>query len=219
MASTEPDNRFRRALSLTLPLPPADLHTRSLPIREISEGASARRFVRRGVSPLWFGPAPGTPPLYRFDDPRAEYGVCYVANRVTGAFAETFLRDLPVRGVALTTLAERECARLEFTRPIRAVQFMGPGLVLLGTTAATAGALAAPPREYAHSQAWSRACYDHPDQPDGIFYRSSHDDSEFCLALFERARDAMRDTGERFGLLVRPTVLANLCKRYQLALL
>ncbi|MDJ0732074.1 MAG: RES family NAD+ phosphorylase [Crocosphaera sp.] len=38
---------------------------------------------------------------------------------------------------------------------------------------------------YDISQKWSKALQDHPSNPDGIYYRSRHDPSRFCLALYQ----------------------------------
>lgn len=42
------------------------------------------------------------------------------------------------------------------------------------------------------SQAWSRYYYADPQfkQPDGLYYRGAHN-AEHCVALYERARDAL----------------------------
>ena len=40
------------------------------------------------------------------------------------------------------------------------------------------------------AQRWSRALWEHPQQPDGIIYRSRHDPSKVCAALFDRCASA-----------------------------
>ncbi len=39
--------------------------------------------------------------------------------------------------------------------------------------------------DYTIAQQWAKALQDHPKKPDGIYYRSRHDASRFCFALFQ----------------------------------
>jgi hypothetical protein len=57
----------------------------------------------------------------------------------------------------------------------------GNGLTLL---AADARLLSG---NYKAAQEWSEALQNHGSQPDGIYYRSRHDPSRFCLALYKEA--------------------------------
>ncbi len=45
---------------------------------------------------------------------------------------------------------------------------------------------------YKLAQKWARAFHDHPDQPDGILYRSRHDPNQQLAALFERSQPILR---------------------------
>jgi RES domain len=45
--------------------------------------------------------------------------------------------------------------------------------------------------DYRIAQRWSHVLWVHPDEPDGMFYRSRHDPSRTCLAIFDRAADAV----------------------------
>jgi hypothetical protein len=106
-----------------------------------------------------------------------------------GAFAETLLRN-----VGNTLLSEeddikpRACASYGLARPLRAVHFHSHGLPRMG---ATANVCACESYDYPLPQAWSAALYHHPDRPDAILYRSRHDDGALCLAVFDRAADAL----------------------------
>jgi hypothetical protein len=44
---------------------------------------------------------------------------------------------------------------------------------------------------YGTSRIWSLALHNHPDQPDGILYRSRFDDDAFCAAIYDRARSKL----------------------------
>jgi hypothetical protein len=159
------------------PPPPRDLSVRSLPLR-LWQGPWLR--VHRAVrDPLHFGRSGNN----RFDDPRAEFGVLYLGADLEGAFVETFGRvvaDAP-RLVSGRALGDRLLTPIEFDAPLRLVDLSGPGLGRLGAD----GRLCT--GDYRVAQAWSRALWAHPDAPDGLLYRSRHDPSRLCAAVFERA--------------------------------
>ena len=161
---------------------------------------------------LWFGPARGQPPIHRFDDTAGRFRVCYFGTTLEVCFAETFLRNPPVRILALDDLARRSVATLEVRREVRLVPVHGSSLAKLGATSELATG-----SDYPISQLWSRALWEHGDQPDGILYRSRHDDSALCVALFDRAKDALAIV--RDGSLAEdPKQLVRLLRRYGLAL-
>jgi hypothetical protein len=141
------------------------------------------------------------------------------------AFVETFLRDLPVRAVSRANLQLRAITTLTLTRGLRLVRVYGPALVKLGTTAAVAGAKVSVPKgfagaPYGHSQAWSLALHDHPQAPAGIEYRSSHDDSLLCVALFEDRAAAALGVGPPGRALASDRLfLANVIRRFVIKLL
>jgi hypothetical protein len=41
---------------------------------------------------------------------------------------------------------------------------------------------------YSVSRPWALALHTHSDGPDGIVYRSRHDDDSLCAAVYDRAR-------------------------------
>lgn len=47
---------------------------------------------------------------------------------------------------------------------------------------------------YEVAQRWMLAIHGHPKKPDGITYLARHDPSRVCLALFDRAEDAIEVT-------------------------
>ena len=159
--------------------------------------------------------------MYRFDDPKGEYGVLYAAETERGAFVETFLRELPTRVVSITNLRERRLSSLRVLRKLRLVSAHGAGLVQLGTTAALAAARIETPgiepwKMYEHSQAWSRALYEHPSAPDGISFKSSHDDRLLCFALFDRVGDALEEDEHPKELHSHKRLLADCVKEYKI---
>ncbi len=185
---------------------------RRLPLTRIHAGARWMRIHERGKNALWFGPLPGSPPAHRFDDPMGEFRICYLGTTIDVCFAEAFLRNPPVRIVALDDLATRSIATVEPRRDLRLVTMHGPGLARLGSTTKPASG-----DNYELSQSWSRALWKHADGPDGIAYRPRHDDSALCVAIYDRAKVRLSVLSED-SLTGDPQLLARLLKRYDLAL-
>jgi hypothetical protein len=189
------------------PLPPADFASRELPLETIPDGARLIRIHRSELGPLFFGSTGGN----RFDDPAKSYGVCYLSTTLEGAFAETCLRSVGARFVALTFLEARSFSEIEVTAPLRLISLHGPGLAQIGAT----GAVTSGPHIVA--QQWSRAIHNHPLTPDGIAYRSNHDNGEICVALFERAGDRIAP-GNPQPMTIDRVRLAELLARYKVGL-
>ena len=187
------------------PVPPADFASRDLPIEIVQAGAAFQRIHPTGLGALHFGISGNN----RFDDPRREYGVFYAARSLGGAFAETCLRELGATLIPLARIAARSVSIIETTAKLRLVGLHGPGLARVGGTAAlTSGT-------YDISQPWSRAIHTHPSIVDGIVYRSNHDNSELCVALFVRCRAHLR-AGLSGPLAGDPNRLTVLLDRYSI---
>jgi hypothetical protein len=170
------------------------------------------RVHARSRNALWFGPAPDSLPVHRFDDPLGRFRVCYLGTTVDVSFAETFLRNPPVRILGLDDLAARSVATVEVRRQLKLVPLHGPNLARLGTTTEVASIA-----DYALSQAWSRALWEHTDMPDGVVYRSRHDDSALCVAVYDRAKTSLAIVADD-SLIADARLLARLLKRYKLGL-
>ena len=183
-----------------------------LPVRRVRAGTQWMRIHARGRNALWFGPRSGHLAIHRFDDPAGKFRVCYLGTNLEVCFAETFLRNPPVRILALDDLSARNIATVEVRRDLRLVPLHGSNLARLGATAELASG-----GDYEISQLWSRALWEHSNQPDGIIYRSRHDDSSFCIALYDRAKDGVAVVQE-YSLAEDPQRLARLLRRYGLGL-
>ncbi len=162
-----------------------------LSLSRVRAGTHYLRIHARQRSALWFGPSAGHLPINRFDDPAGRFRTCYLGTTIDVCFAETFLRNPPVRILAIEDLAARSVATIEVVGELRLAALHGPNLVRLGATAELASTA-----NYALSQAWSRALFEHPDTPGGLIYRSSHDDSAWCVAIYT--------VQKRFGSRRRP---------------
>ncbi len=185
--------------------PPANFAERELPLASV--GTAFVRIHRAEYEALHFGISGAN----RFHDPAGVYGVCYVAQTLEGAFAETCLRALGAQFVARSFLEIRSVSLIEVTAELRLVTAHGSDLSRLGITSAVSGGT------YNLSQRWSRAIHDHPAMPDGILQRSNHDDGQLCAALFDRCRDRLR-VGSATPLMSDRARLAELLDRYRVGL-
>jgi len=174
------------------PEPPADLHRRKLPL--ISSHQSWFRLHRREHAPIYFGRSTAN----RFNAPDRSFGVLYVGDSPHCSFVETYGRnDGHRRIVTSASLVERMLAEISLAEQVRLVDLAGEGLVGLSADARlTTG-------DYGVAQRWSLALWSHPDEPDGLLYRSRHDPSRLCVALYNRAADAVAKV-RSLGSLVEP---------------
>ncbi len=180
------------------PDPPADFSTTSLPI--VLNQGSWYRLHRSEHTPLYFGRTG----FNRFDAPDGEFGVLYLGDSPKCCFVETYGRSDrdDHRIVTRQELTTRNLATVEFSRPLRVVDLTGSGLARIGVDNRLGTG------DYRIARRWSQALWAHPDEPDGILYRSRHDPSRTCLAIFDRATDAL--AASNVGSLVERANLALL---------
>lgn len=170
----------QRGPSGIAPPPPSWLQTKSLPLEVLPAGTILHRIHRLTLSPVFFGPGKGNPPINRFDSVSGRFGVLCLSLSRTGALAETVLRNPQRLMVAASDIVSRTATELNLPRDLHLVQMHGSGLQALGTNNAVSTGPYEPCGE------WADALWDHPDQPDGLAYQSKHDPDEICVALFER---------------------------------
>jgi hypothetical protein len=190
-----------------VPLPPADLATRRLPIVELPAGTALRRIHRTANPPIHCSAGPG-----RFDSPAGRFGVLYAARGFDGAFAETILRNPARRLVSLREIEARSLAVLALGTTVRLVDLTGPGLSALGLDARF---LSGP---YDPCGAWAEALAAHAAAPGGILYPSRFDPSEHCVALFDRPAPLLAPRGPGQPLGTMPAAVGAALDRYGKAL-
>lgn len=143
----------------------------------------------------------------------ASFGVLYAAKQLSGAFAETFLRESGRTLLAIDFIAKKALVSLRSRRPLRVVNLHGPGLAVLGATAEiTSG-----PQPYDVPQAWSAALHNHPSAFDGIAYYARHDNDEVCYAFFDRSASAITEV-HREEMLLNAKWLDSLLDRYSVGI-
>lgn len=156
----------------------------SLSVQIIERGETLYRAHSSTQGALWFGPAQGESPRYRYDSHDGSYRVCYLGMSERAAFVEGVLhRAIPRRLVSKKSLTERAIAEIHVVEDLRLARLYGEHLIPTGATAEVAHG-----EPYATaSWPWSRAIFDHADDVDGILYTAKHDDAELAIALFDRA--------------------------------
>jgi hypothetical protein len=178
MASTERPDGGPPGLH---PDPPAQLGSSALPLK-----ITRRHWFRSypvGRDAIYFGRTRS----HRFDAHAGEFGTLYLGQAEHCVFIETFGHATgEIDFVSRAALKARALARIEPQRELRLADLSGAGLARLRADAR----LCTGP--FSISQRWARALHGHPDQPDGIYYRSRHDPDRFCVALFDRARGVLR---------------------------
>jgi hypothetical protein len=159
-----------------LPPPPVDMGSRSLPLKRIQ--GVVYRIHRVNRTGLCFGKNISK----RFDDPLGLFGVLYAALQPEAAFAEVFLRRLSLMFLRELDLQERALSQIA-CHTLQCVDLSGSGLRRISCDNRITTEM-----PYQTAGRWSRAFFEHPQQPDGIIYRSRHNPRFLCLALFERCQ-------------------------------
>lgn len=140
----------------------------------------------------------------------------YAALDPFGSFIETFgqLNAPPnsnLRSITSGELGIRSLSELKPRRPIRLVNLTGPNLARLGLDSRIFAANHHP------AQQWSRAFYEHPDQPDGILYHARHDPDRYSIAAFEGRVDWIELN--RAAWLSKGVLLRDVLNQYGFALI
>jgi hypothetical protein len=164
---------------VTSPQPPADLDRREPNLFRLNPGDALHRFHPKDKAPIYFDRSDAG----RLNAPDGSYGVLYAAQRLRGAFAETFLRSPGRQLIDPGLMARKAYAQFAVLQPMTLIDFDGPGLAILGATAEVTHG----PLPYDLPQAWSAALKAHPIGAQGIAYGARHDPHEVCFALFEGA--------------------------------
>ena len=137
--------------------------------------------------------------------PAGEFRVCYLGQSLEAAFVETMVRGRGRLILALAELRARAAAAFPLERDLRLARLHSDGLVRLSLSAAAPHAEA-----YADCRRLSLELWHHADEVDGIEYRSRWDDSLLCVALFDRAAQALHPAHRSIPLdsttLIRPVM-------------
>ena len=105
-------------------------------------------------------------------------------------------------------MESRRASRTAVKREMKLARLHGPGLVHLGI-----GADVVHGHSYAECQQLAMALWRHPDAVDGIQYRSRWDNDCLCVALFDRAADALAEPDQSLSL-ADPTISGPILRMY-----
>ena len=150
----------------------------------------------------------------RFDDPRQQFGVCYLSLSPSGAFAETLMRAQTGQLLETSDLRNFGLSTIKLAQPLRLVQCHGKGLKLNGVDSQISSRSDRP-----STQALARNFHDHQDLADGLIYRARHDDDQFSIALFERASDKLGNPDPAVPWIDTGPLLETILDRYGIALI
>jgi hypothetical protein len=189
-------------------LPPDVFSERKIPVEGLTAGVTLYRMHGNSHGPVYFGKSGD----YRFDSPDRSYGVLYAAGTTAGCFVETLLREPGKDYVSESEISIRRITEIKIVANLSLAQLHGSGLYKMGATAASVSG------DYSVSQAWSKAIHAHPQNLDGIAYRSVRDNSLVCYALFDRIPNSNLRKGRSMTLTQHPRIFGEILDRYDVAL-
>ena len=189
------------------PPPSADLSQRKLPLKTLAAATIFYRVHQAKYDPIYFSNYGGG----RFD---TSEGIIDLGIDEYVAFRETIGRFSKYRLISSEELEKRRMSEIKSSRALSLVDLTGKGLTLLDADARLLTG------DYKIAQQWSKALQDHPSSPDGIYYRSLHDPSRFCLALYQIATSSILQVMNTYDFLSDEYLesLANLLDEYQYGL-
>jgi RES domain len=149
----------------------------------------------------------------RFDSPDQGYGILYVGADVYASWIECYGRTHGAKGVSEAALRQRNLYAIDSQRELVFADLTGNGLVKIGADARLSSG------SYAVARQWAEAIHDHPQQVDGIRYRSRHDDERYCYGIFDRCANDLQENNLGNLLEANPRLLAEILGCYDYGLL
>ena len=169
--------------------PPRNFQLLSLIVEDVEPAALVRMAWRNPASHCRFE----RKARYRFDSPDHSFGVMYAAFDLATAFAETVLRDQPLRSADVILdyreLESRVVVDLQHgpdARPLRMVKLYDEGLAAAHTDNQMSAR-----DHYPTTQRWAEMFHAHSVAADGIVYMSRYMGARKSVALFDRCSAAV----------------------------
>jgi hypothetical protein len=155
--------------------------------------------------PIFFGPATSKPEL-RYDAPDGSYKVLYVARSLETAFGETLVRTPSIPYVLSSAVVSRAFSQLVTTRSVRLYPLLDAGVSSHGLSFSDL-------HGDAYGKTWAISGEIHSTtDADGILYTSRFD-NQLCVALFDRAADAIAETSVT-GQILTPELATRLAEHF-----
>jgi hypothetical protein len=149
----------------------------------------------------------------RFDSPEQSYGILYTGEDIYAAFIECFGRTpQPERNISEALLQSRNLFDINSSKPLIFADLTGAGLNIIGASVDTIYG------DPVIARKWSEAIYLHPQQVDGIKYRSRLDPSRFNYGIFNRAQAYLSEHNTGNLVDAHSDLLAEILDRYQYGL-
>lgn len=174
-------------------------------MRRIAAGTRLHRIHRMAHGPIFFGPDESRPEL-RYDSPDASYKVLYLARSLETAFGETMVRTRSAPYVMSSAVGLRAFSELVTTRSVRLYPLLDAGISSQGLSFNDL-------HGDAYGKTWAISGVLHATtDADGILYTSRFDNQP-SVALFDRARDAIVETGAT-GQALTPELAMRLAEHF-----
>lgn len=155
-------------------------------MRRLAAGSRLFRIHRAIHGPIFFGP-PGRTPELRYDAPDGSFKVLYLARSLETAFGETLVRAPSIPYVLSAAVEIRAYSELVTTRSVRLYPLLDAGVSSHGLSFSDL-------HGQAYGKTWTISGVVHATtNADGILYTSRFDNQP-CVALFDRAADAVAKT-------------------------
>ncbi|MBB4151390.1 MULTISPECIES: RES family NAD+ phosphorylase [Sphingobium] len=155
-------------------------------MRRIDAGVRFHRIHRAEHSPIFFGPA-GHAPQSRFDSPDGSYKVLYAARTLETAFGETLVRTPETPYILSSGIETRVRSELETTRALRLYSLIDASVSAHSLSFTDLHGID-------YLRCWKVSAEIHATTvADGILYTSRLDNHR-CVALFDRAANAIAET-------------------------
>ena len=194
--------------------PPRNFHLLSLIVEDVEPSTLVRMASRDPASHCRFR----REARFRFDSPDRSFGVMYAAFDLATAFAETVLRDKPIRSVDVILdhhdLESRSVITLKRgtdNRPLRLIKLYDEGLAAAHTDNQISER-----DHYPTTQRWAQIFHAHSITADGIVYMSRYLGACKSVALFDRCSAAVA-AGDATPLLAHPE-FASVVAMFDLAI-
>lgn len=179
------------------PLPPADLHLRHIPEKQLNLAAVDLFRIHRNIhNPIFYNRKATSEMRFRWDSAIDAFGVLYAAPELVTCLAEAVIRT-KLQGSLLIEeqeLEERVYSRFRCaTQPVLKLVDLTIDLFAIGADMQICST-----NSYDVPNRWSDALFTHPSKFDGIYYASRYTNRP-AVAIFDRVRLDQRGASVRLS--------------------
>ena len=176
-----------------------------LPAINFPQGSKFFRIHNSSYSSLYFGKAK----IYRFDDPKQDFGICYTSEKFEGAILETFGHSTGNKIFDRADINQRICSYVITDKNLKLVDITGKNLTKIGADSRLFSTT-----DYNIPQSWSRYFWEHADNFDGIYYHLRHNPDIKGIALYDRTSGHIQEKCFINNLCLSQR-FTNICSKYK----